>query len=187
MYVSQELLHHSREQTLNNLLGLSTACLNASQRLSEVFAAASRDTLHHGSRQLAQFSHGQVDSLAQFPTVLWLEGSARHSRLLDAASTILAETHETLIRTAEAQVRLFDQLVYSWIRHAENSSPWEGEIALAALRTSLESAETTLHGMSAAAIGTVQLAENNVHQVTENLTENPRTTRPNGRGRTTHR
>ena len=187
MYVSQELLHHSREQTLNNLLGLSTAYLTASQRLSEVFAAAGRDTLHHGSKQLAQFGHGQIDSLAQFPAVLWLEGSARQSRLLDAASTIFADTHQALIRTAEAQVRLFDLLVYSWIHHAEQSSPWEGEIALAALRTSLESAETTLHGMSAAAIETVQLAEDNLHQVAETLTENHRTTRPNGRGRTTHR
>ena len=54
-------------------------------------------------------------------------------------------------------------------------------------RTTLETAERTLHGMSAAAFETVDLAENEVHQIAENLTENKQTTRPNGRGRTTSR
>lgn len=187
MFLSPELVAQTREQTLNNLLGLSSTCFSASQRLSDLFSAAGRDALHLGSKQFAQFGHGQLDSLTSFPAVLWLENSARTSRLLDSAYEILGETHKSLIQSAEAQVQAFDQIVFATINRAAKNSPWEGEIALAAMRTTLETAERTLHGMSAAAVETVDLAENEVHQIAENLTENKQTTRPNGRGRTTSR
>jgi len=45
----------------------------------------------------------------------------------------------------------------------------------------------TLHGMSAATIETVELAENEGRQITEKLTENSPGKRPNTRGRTTTR
>ena len=41
--------------------------------------------------------------------------------------------------------------------------------------------------MSAVAVENVDVAENEVQQIAENLTENKQTTRPNGRGRTTSR
>lgn len=187
MFLSPELVTQTQEHTLNNLLGLSSTCFSASQRLSDLFSAAGRDALHHGSKQFAQFGHGQLDSLTSFPSTLWLENSVRTTKLLDAAYEILGETHKSLIQSAEAQVRAFDQIVFATISRAAKNSPWEGEIALAAMRTTLKSAERTLHGMSAAAIETVDLAENQVHQISENLTENGTTTRPNRRGRTTSR
>ena len=55
------------------------------------------------------------------------------------------------------------------------------------MRTTLESAERTLHGMSAAAIETVDLAENEVHEISATLTEDSATTRPTRRDRTTTR
>ena len=187
MFLSQNEIAQTREHTLNNLLGFSAACFAASQRLTDLFSAAGRDALHLGSKQFAQFGHGQLDSLTNFPSILWLENSVRSTKLLDAAHEILGEAHKSLIQSAEAQVRVFDEIVFATINRAAKSSPWEGEIALAALRTTLESAEKTLHGISAAAIETVDLAENEVHQIAENLTENKPTTRPNGRGRTTSR
>lgn len=187
MYLSPQQIARTREQALNNLLGLSTTCLSASQRLADLFSAASRDALHLGNKQLTQFGHGQLESLTSFPAALWLEGSARHSKLLDAACEILGEAHKSLIQSAEAQVRAFDEIVFASIARAARNSPWEGEIALAAMRTTLESAEQTLHGMSAAAVETVRLAEDEVHQISESLTENGETTRPTRRGRTTTR
>lgn len=187
MFLPPELVAQTRESTLNNLLGLSTTCFAASQRLTDLFSAASRDALHIGSKQVAQFGHGQLDSLTTFPAALWLENSARTTKLLDAAYEILGEAHKSLITSAEAQVRAFDQIVFATINRAAKNSPWEAEVALTAMRTTLESAEQTLHGMSAAAIETVELAENEVHQVAENLKENRPGTRPNGRGRTTTR
>lgn len=187
MYLSQQQIAQTREQALNNLAGLSATCLAASQRLADLFSAAGRDALHLGSRQFAQFGHGQLESLTSFPAALWLEGSARHSKLLDAACEILGEAHKSLIQSAEAQVRVFDAIVFASIDRAARSSPWEGEVALAALRTTLASAEQTLHGVSAAAIETVQLAEDEVHQISASMTENGETTRPTRRGRTTTR
>ncbi len=187
MFLTPELAAQTRESTLNNLLGLSSTWFSASQRLTDLYSAASRDALHIGSKQVAQFGHGQLDSLTAFPASLWLESSARTTRLLDTAYEILGEAHKPLIQAAEAQVRTFDQIVFASINRAAKNSPWEGEIALSAMRSTLESAEQTLHGMSAAAIETVELAEKEAHQIAENLKENRPTTRPNGRGRTTSR
>ena len=92
----------------------------------------------------------------------------RASKLLDSAFEILGETHKAMIRTAEVQVRVFDEMVFASIQHAEKSSPWEAEIALQAMRTTLETAEHTLHGVSAAAIETVELAEQESHQLAGN-------------------
>ena len=187
MYLSPEQVAQTRERTLNNLLGLSTTCFSASQRLADLFSAAGRDALHLGSKQFAQFGHGQLESLTGFPAVLWLENSVRTTKLLDSAYEILGETHKSLIQSAEAQVRAFDEIVFATIHRAARNSPWEGEVALAALRTTLETAEQTMHDMSAAAIETVNLAENEVHEISATLTEDSTTTRPNRRGRTTAR
>ena len=187
MFLSPELVTQTRENTLNNLLGLSSTCFAASQRLSDLFSAAGRDALHHGSKQVALFGHGQLDSLTSFPSTLWLENSVRTTKLLDAAYEILGETHKSLIQSADAQLRAFDQIVFATINRAAKNSPWEGEIALAAMRTTLKSAERTLHGMSAAAIETVDLAENEVHEISATLTEDSATTRPTRRDRTTTR
>ena len=53
MYFTQQEIAQSRDDTLNNLLGISTACLGASQRLSELLANGGRDALSSGSRHLA--------------------------------------------------------------------------------------------------------------------------------------
>lgn len=173
MYVTPHEIAQSRDHALNNLLGLSTACLEAGQRFSELFAGAGRDTLHAGSQHLNRFGHGQLDALSQFPTSFWLEHSIRSSKLLDQACEILGETHKVLIQSAEAQVRAFDEIVFASLNRAVKSSPWESEIALNALRTTLQTAENTLRGMSIAAVETVSIAENEVHQISETLAEQP--------------
>jgi len=171
MFLSAQQIADSRDHTLNNLLGLSAACLAASQRFSELFSAAGRDALHHGSKHLAHFGHGQLESMTQLPTTLWLEQSVRHSKLLDTAFGIYGEAQKTLLQTAEAQVRVFDEIVFATINRAAKSSPWEGEIALKALRSTLENAEKALHEINVAAIESVSQAEAEEQQVTESGTE----------------
>jgi hypothetical protein len=169
MYFSAHQIAESREQALNNLFGLSSALLESGQRLSELFANAGREALHHGSRQLSQFGHGQLDALLQQPATLWLESSVRGSKLLDSACDIVGAAHKALIESADAQVRLFDQLVLASLDRAARNSPWEAEIAFGALRTTLHSAEQTLHGINAAAIETVDLAEQETHLLSTGL------------------
>ncbi len=167
MYLSSHEIARSRERALNNLLDLSAACIDAGQRFSELISSNSREAVHHGSRHFAQVGHGQLETMTQFPTAVWLDGAARTSRLLDGTLAIIDETHKAMIRNAESQVRILDEIVFATINRATKTSPWEAEFSLLAMKSTLQSAEQTLHGISEAAIETVTLAENEIHQTSE--------------------
>jgi hypothetical protein len=171
MYLSAHEIAQSRDRALSNLLGLSEACIEAGQRLSEALASSSREAIHHGSKHWSLFGHGQVESLTQFPATAWLENSARTSRLLDHTLAILGETHKAMIRNAEAQLRVFDEIAFATINRAVKSSPWEVEIGLQAMKTTLQAAESTLHGISAAAIETVDQAEQEARRMVDGSAE----------------
>ena len=132
--------------------------------------------MHQGSRQLAGFGHGQVDSLTQFPATLWLEAGARSARLLDATLAVAGETHRALLQATEAQVCLFDEVVSSLAGQTALGTPWESRFALAALRTTLETAERTMHAMGTASAESLALAGAEAHQISEHLKENAPTT-----------
>jgi BMFP domain-containing protein YqiC len=184
MFLSAQEIAHSREHALNNLLALSSNCFQASQRLNELLSAASRDALHHGSRHFAQFGHGQLDVLTQLPANLWLEQSIRSSKLFDSACEILGETHKAMIQSTEAQVRVIDEIVFASINRVAKTSPWEGEIALNAMRTTLEGAENTLHSVTEAALDGVDLVQRESHEMTAPLVEaKPARKRPAARSR----
>lgn len=171
MFLSSQEIAQSRERALSNLLGLSAACIEASQRLTELLSSTSRDALHHGRRHLALVGDGQGEATPQLPATAWLENTVRARRLLDSSLEILGETQKAMIRSAEAQIRVFDEMVFASINRASRSSPWEAEIALRTMKTTLQGAEETLHTMSAAAIQTVELAEHEAHQAVEALAE----------------
>jgi hypothetical protein len=171
MYLSAHEIAASREHALNNLLGLSTACFAAGQRLSEALAASSREAIHHGSKHCSLYGHGQIESLTQFPATVWLENSARTSRLLDNTLEILGETHRAMLRNAESQVRVFDQIAFATINRAVKSSPWEIAIGLQAMKTTLQAAESTLQEINAAASETVNLAGHEVYPAADGSAE----------------
>jgi len=169
MFLPAHEIARSRDHALSNLLDLSAACIEAGQRFSELFSSTGREAIHHGSKQWSLFGHGQIESMTQFPATLWLENSARASRLLDNSLQILGETQKAMIRNAEAQVRVVDEIIFSTINRATKSSPWELEIGLRAMKSSLETAEATLQGMNAAAIETVDMAEHEVRQMAKSV------------------
>lgn len=186
MYLSAQEIARSRDHTLNNLLNLSTACIDAGKRLSEALATTGRETVHHGSKQATLFSHGQLESLTQFPTGLWLDNASRSSRLFEMACDILGETQKTLIHATELQIRVVDEMIFAGLNRAAKAAPWEASIAIATWRNSLASAETTLHEVSNAAIETVELAEQEASEISRQVDEHlsPRR-RPATRPRTT--
>lgn len=171
MFLSAQEVAQSRQHALNNLIGLSAACIEATRRLTELISSSSREALQQGSQHFAALGDGQIDSMVQFPASAWLGNTARASRLLDNSLEILGETQKAMIRSAEAQVRVFDEMVFAVINRATKSSPWEAEIALRAMKTTLQGAEQTLHSMSDAAIETVALAEHEAHQVVETMAD----------------
>lgn len=177
MFLSAHEIARSREHALSNFIGLSAACIEATRRLSELLSSTGREVIHDGGEHLASFGYGQLESMTQFPASAWRENTARASRLVDSALEILGETQKAMIRSAEAQVRVFDEMVFAVINRAAKTSPWEAEIALKSMRTTLQGAEQTLHSMSDAAIETVALAEREAHQVVETLTESKPATR----------
>lgn len=171
MYLTSHEIAQTRDHALSNLLGLSSACFQAGQRFNELLSNSGREAIQHGSKHWSLFGHGQIESMTQFPAALWLENATNVGRMLDGALEILGETHKAMIRSAETQVRVFDEIAFATINRARKSSPWEGDIALRAMKTTLETAEHTLAGMSAAAIETVNLAEQESHLVVESLAE----------------
>ncbi len=171
MLLTAQEIASSRNHTLSNLLGFSDACLEASQRLSQLLSASTREALQHGSRQWSQLGHGQWETASQFPVALWLDQSSRHGQIFDQCLEIFGAAQKQLIGSTENQVRVLDEIVFASIRHAEKSSPWEAEIALGALKTTLSAAESTLRGVSAAAIEAVGIAEQEAHQMLGSLDE----------------
>lgn len=169
MFLSAEEIASSRLQSASHALALAAACMQAGHRLHELFSAASRDAVQHGTRQMAHFGHGQFESLSQLPAILWLESSVRHSRLVDDACSIFGEAHKALIESAEAQVRIIDDAIFAGLRRASRLSPCEVAVTLQAWRTATESSEQTLPGVSEAASETIDLAEREVHQISAPL------------------
>lgn len=173
MFLTSHEIAQSRDFTLNNMLGLSSACLDASHRLSQLLASSGRDALHAGSKHFAQFGHGQLETLTHFPAALWLEHSSRTSQLLGNAYEILGETHKMLTHSAEAQIRVLDEITYSSLDRLTRNSPWETAVALKAMRGSLETAEHGWRGVDAAAIGALEMAEQEVQHIAETLSAPP--------------
>jgi hypothetical protein len=171
MYLTPQQVAQTRDHTLSNLLGMSAACLEASRRFAELLASTGRESLHQGSRHLALFGHGQLDALTHFPTTLWLEGSSRQSRMLDHAREIFGEAQKALIQTTESQVRVLDSIVFASLGRLAKNSPWEGEIALKAMRTVLETSEQSLHEISAVAVETLTPSSQEAHAIGESQTE----------------
>lgn len=169
MFLSTEEIATSRQQAAGHALALMAAWMQAGQRLYALLSAASRDAVQHGNRQLAHLAHGQFEALNQQPALLWLDGSVRHSKLLDDACSILGEAHKALIQSAEAQIRVIDDTIFAGLRRASRLSPWEVAVVLRTWRTALESSEETLHGVSEAASETIDLAEREIHQVSASL------------------
>lgn len=169
MFLSSHEIARSRDHTLNNLLDLSAACIDAAQRFTELLSSNSREAVKHGSRHFSPVEHGRLETMSQVPTTVWLESAARAGRLLDGALEILGETHKAMIRNAESQISMVDEMVFATINRATRTSPWEAEFALHAMKASLQNAEQALHDMSDAAIDTVTLAEKEIHQTTEIL------------------
>lgn len=166
MLLSPHQIAQTREHALNNLLGVSSAYLDASQRMSELLIVSSRANLGRTSRHIEAMRTGEFDLLSGSISLISKEKS-ESSQFVDQLFEIFGNTHKALIMAAEAQIRVFDEIVLASISRVSNFSPRETELAFNAMRSSVEGAEHTLHGMSNVAIQTVELAEQEMHQLSD--------------------
>lgn len=170
MYFSPREVAETRHHTLHNFLAASTAWIAAGERLASLFLRAGREAFVHGSRHIDGLAG--LPSPPHLPVWSWSAG-LQHTpaRLMEEAFDILGDAHTALIQATEAQIRLMDHLLFAVIDRTRKSSPWEGEIALAVMRNTLQGAENTLHDMADAAIQTVEQTEIQLKQVAETLGE----------------
>jgi hypothetical protein len=170
MFMSSYKIMQTRELALNNLHGISLACLDARRRMSELFSARSRAGLKSHSRQMEVINGVGFDSLAD--TIrLMSNDKTESSQFVEQYFQILSDTHKAMIEAAEAQVRIFDEVILANISRVSKFSPRETEVAFDAMRTTLEDAERTLHNMGNAAIQTVDLAGQEIHQLTDSFSD----------------
>lgn len=174
MLLSPHKIAQTREHALNNLLGVSFACLDASERLSQLLAEQSRASLGRSSRHIEQISSGHYDPLADAVRLLD-QGSAESSQFIQQFFEILGHTHQAMIEASETQIHVFDEMVMASISRLSHFSPRETEMAFDAMRSTLESAERTLHDMSSAAIQHVELAGQEIHQLSDSLADKGKT------------
>ena len=174
MLLSSHKIAQTQEHALSNLLGVSSACLDAGQRMNELLAAESRASLNRSSQHLSQISAGNFDPLVETIRVLG-QGSSDSSPFIEQFFEILGSAHKAMIAAAAAQVRVFDEIVFASLSRVSNFSPRETEMVFDAMRSTLEGAERTLNDMSNAAIQTVELAELEIHQLSDSLAEKNKT------------
>ena len=170
MFLSSHEIARSREHALNNILELSTACLDASQSFSELFSSSSREAFQTGGSHWSYLGDGKIGNMNQMPATALLENAARVGRMLDGTLKIIGETHKAMIRSAESSIRVVDEVVFATINRATKTCPWEAELPLRLMKAGLQSAEHGLHDISSAAIETVTQTEEKIHQATETIT-----------------
>ncbi len=169
MFPTPRQTSRSREQTLNNLHSFSSACLDSSQRFSDLLAESGRSSL----KNLEAFSLPEANLPSEAGINFWRENTLS-PKFIDEFFEIIADTHKAMIEAAEAQIQMFDEIVFASIDQATHYSPWEAEIGFKAMRDTLQSAEQTLHNMSTASIQTLSLTEQEMHKVAEILAEKPK-------------
>lgn len=164
MYISPREVADTRDHTLHNLLAASTAWLDAGERLTDLFARTGRDLIAHGGRQMEKLANGHPLGL---PSGLWLNSLPyKPAQLFEEALDIIGATHSAVVQATQAQIRACDQLLDAAIDRAAQRSPWEGELALTLVKSTLKSAGNTLQNLTEAAIQTVEKAEAQVKQTT---------------------
>lgn len=159
-YLSSTLVAN-RAAALEGMLAVSDILMQAGERYASLVMEASRRALELSGQQAA--SLGQPGTSAP---IEWLEqGKSESTRLLEEAYAIACDTHSALIAAGDSQVQRFDQVVRTVLQRAADWSPWEGAVAFNALRTSLDTAENTIHDMAEVAAQTIEVAEKEAHLI----------------------
>ena len=99
MCIPRNEIAQTRKYSPSHMLETFSVYFEAGQRLSSLFAATGRDTMHDGSRQLAQFGQDGVAAPAIFPAILWSNSSARAIKLLDATFETLGEAQRSMLHS----------------------------------------------------------------------------------------
>lgn len=164
MFLPPATILKSRIHLLHNLAEITSAQLDTVERIGELFADTTRANLDHLGQRSEQFKLSGFTSVAEKTS----EPAAEMQialQFVDEMFKIAGDSHKALIKTTEAQIRVVDEMIFAAIARASNFSPREIEGGFETINIALKGAEETLHEVSSAAIHTVELSEQEFHQV----------------------
>ena len=164
MFVYAREIARSRQQALDHWLGLGHQCIDAGLRLN---ASLSEQRQH-------SFALAPLDWHAEAQQQMLLGHLSQHGKQWAKLLEIAGDFQQALIQHFEAQVRAADQLGYALIEHLRQQSPWEARLALDAVESSLNAAESSLAGVSAAALESIAQAEQETQELVAQIAPAPR-------------
>lgn len=156
MFLTSSTVFRSRVHALHNLAELTAAQIDIVERVSDLVASTTRASFDRiGQKGFAAFTPNTSDSSLEAPIAV---------QFIDQMFEITGDSQKALIKTAEAQIHMVDEMIFAAIERVKNFSPREIEGGLETMNIALRSAEDTLHEASSRALNTLELSEQEFHQ-----------------------
>ena len=158
MFLPSSSLLKTRISALHNFAELTATQLDVIERVSELMASTTR----------AGFDRITPNGILIRPNEA-VESTPDTSialQFVDQMFDIAWDSQKALIKSAEAQIQMFDEIVFAAIERASNFSPREAEGGFETMNIVLKSAEDTLHDVSSRVVHTVELSEQEFHEAT---------------------
>ena len=140
MFLTSSTVFRSRVHALHNLAELTAAQIDIVERVSDLVASTTRASFDRiGQKGFAAFTPNTSDSSLEAPIAV---------QFIDQMFEITGDSQKALIKTAEAQIHMVDEMIFAAIERVKNFSPREIEGGLETMNIALRSAEDTLHEAS---------------------------------------
>jgi hypothetical protein len=153
----------ARSTQLDNLQRFSQIVIDAAEKFIQLGNSLSEAILDDGSQSSAM----GFNPLSSFENSshLWLELSKHHlPSFITNYIHIASQAHEEMVKLAEEQIRLSQQLVVISLDKAKASAPWEAESLLKAIKSSVNFSSDALAQVSEASIKAAELVEEQVEK-----------------------
>jgi hypothetical protein len=154
MYLSPTEISEGKQQTLVNLHLASLAVVDAGERLSGLFLKSGRSAV--------DLPQGQPVSQRWFA-----QTQANALTMLGELLEIIGDTQQTIIKVAERQTKVVDDLLLTTLERASRNSPFEGVVAINVARAAIGQAENTFIDFGKASMHAVDLIEEQTRQTAE--------------------
>lgn len=162
-FLSSSSAQAARSTQLDNLQRFSQILIDAAEKFVQLGNSLGEAILDDGSQSSAMSSN----PLSSFEnsTHLWLELSKHHlPSFITNYIHIASQAHEEMVKLAEEQIRLSQQLVVVSLDKAKASVPWEAESLLKAMKSTVVLSSDALTQVSEASIKAAELVEEQVEK-----------------------
>lgn len=165
-FLSSSSAQSVRAAQLDNLHRFSQIFIDAAEKFFALSTSLGEVILNDGSQSsyigLSQNPLTGFESSQQ----LWLELSKHHlPSFFTSYIHIASQAHEEMLKVAEEQIRASQQLLTNSLDKARSAAPWEAELLLQAMHSSVDLSSNALAQASEAGIKTTELVDQQVSKV----------------------